>query len=70
VRGTLGGAVAQCMLVDIVARRVQVVMDVLGVAITCVVCTLVLDPGIHPSLRHRAAVAHLPAGHMIITNHT
>ena len=55
---------------DIVRPQSQVVMDVLGVAITCVVCTLVLDPGIRPSLRHRAAVAHLPAGQMIITNHT
>ena len=34
----------------------QVLMDVLGVLITCVVCTLVLDPGIHPSLRHAAAI--------------
>lgn len=35
----------------------QVVMDVLGVGITCVVCNLILDPGIHPALRHPAAAA-------------
>ena len=57
------------VLPDMGAPELQVVMDVLGVAITCVVCTLVLDPGIRPSLRHRAAVAHLPAGQLIITNH-
>lgn len=66
--GMQDDAVAHCELT--LPPGVQVVMDVLGVAITCVVCTLVLDPGIRPSLRHRAAVAHLPVEQMIITNHT
>ena len=35
-------------------------MDVLGVAITCVVCNLVLDPVIRPSLHHSIKAALLP----------
>jgi hypothetical protein len=54
---------------DTLLPLLQVVMDVLGVAITCVVCTLILDPGIRPSLHHPVA-AHLPAAGLAVANHT
>jgi hypothetical protein len=54
---------------DILVPLLQVVMDVLGVAITCVVCTLILDPGIRPSLRHPVAAHQLVEG-LAVTNHT
>ena len=37
-------------------------MDVLGVGITCVVCNLVLDPVIRPSLHHSFKTALIPGG--------
>ncbi len=43
----------------------QVLMDVLGVAITCVVCNVVLHPAMAASHQHGANAALLPGVMMI-----
>ncbi len=45
----------------------QVVMDVLGVGITCVCCNLILDPVLHPSLHH---IVQQPLLGQLSQNHT
>ncbi len=44
---------------------VQVLMDVLGVAITCVVCNVVLHPAMAASHQHGANAALLPSAIML-----
>ena len=39
----------------------QVLMDVLGVAITCVVCNVILHPDVPPSLPHAVLATLLPS---------